>query len=546
MPAWQLQNTPSTRKSTPGLKRPRDLLQLFFIYRLLLSGILSILFFNGLPPALLGSHNPELFSFIAVTYSGLVLASGLFLFLHLLSDDHQTDIAVFVDIAAITLLMYASGGVKTGLGMLLAVSIAAGSLAIRRHTALLFAALATLAILAEQVYSHLRHDFPATAYTQAGLLGASFFAMAILADVLSKRLLESEQLASQRELDLANMAQLNEYIIQRMQTGIIIVDEKEQTRLNNEAALNLLGIPDTAGAQPLEQTCPALLSQLKEWKRNPSHERLAFRSTAGGRDLHANFIQLGGKARIGALIFLEDSALVTEQLQQMKLASLGRLTASIAHEIRNPLGAISHAGQLLEESPQLEGGDKRLTEIIRSNSERMNQIIENVLQLSRRNRAQPQQVELKPLLEELADEIRQENRLAPETLKVKIDPADTRIRVDPSQIRQVLVSLIDNAMCHFHQDINTLRLRIEGGVTADSGGPFIDVIDNGPGIDPETAKQIFEPFFTTRSTGTGLGLYIAKELSESNRARLEYIPGPGGGSCFHISFPSLRKKVFNS
>ncbi|HEC17672.1 MAG TPA: hypothetical protein ENI99_14015 [Sedimenticola sp.] len=546
MPARPRHDPPSTEKQAPSLKSPRDRLLFFFIYRLILSGLLGILFFKGLPPALLGSHNPELFSFVVAAYFGLVLASGLLLALRQLSDDHQTDIAVFVDIAAITLLMHASGGVRTGLGMLLAVSIAAGSLTIRRHTALLFAAIAALAILGEQVYAHLHHDFSTTAYTQAGLLGASFFAMALLADVLSKRLQESEQLASQRELDLANLAQLNEYIIQRMQTGVIIVDDQERPRLRNEAAWNLLGISDATGDRPLEKTCPALFRQLKQWKQNPSHERLTFRSATGGRDLSANFIRLGGKELIGTLIFLEDSALVTEQLQQMKLASLGRLTASIAHEIRNPLGAISHAGQLLEESPHLDEGDKRLTEIIRDNSRRVNEIIENILQLSRRSRTQPEEIELKPWLERIAGEIRRDKGLAPEMLKVRIDPADTRIRTDPSQLRQVLVSLIDNAMRHFHKDPGELRLRIEGGMTADSGGPFVDIIDNGPGIEPETAKQIFEPFFTTSNTGTGLGLYIARELAESNRARLEYTPGPDGGSCFHISFPGLRKKVFNA
>jgi len=494
----------------------------------------------------LGSHNPILHLYISACYSILVLTSGIFLKLKYLSYEHQTDFAAFTDIAAIALLMHTSGGAETGLGMLLLASIAAGSLTIRQHTTFLYAATATIAVLAEQLFTQFFHPTAATAYTQAGLLGASFFAMALLADVLYRRLLESEQLASQRELDLANMAQLNEYIIQRMQTGIMITDEAGHIWLKNEAAWNLLGVPETHKEQSLAKLCQALAKQLDDWKQHPTNERQTFRSTAGGRDLQANFIPLGGNETIGTLIFLEDYALVTEQLQQMKLASLGRLTASIAHEIRNPLGAISHAGQLLEESPNLASGDKRLTEIIRNNSLRVNDIIENVLQLSRRNRSHPQEIELLPFLDELAEETRHDKHLTADNLTVQVDPMETRIRVDPSQLRQVLVSLLENAMTHFHQDINQLHLCIKGGITAESGGPYIEVIDNGPGIDPETVRQIFEPFFTTRNTGTGLGLYIAKELSESNRARLECISNPNGGSCFRMSFPGLRKKVFNT
>ena len=546
MPTRQPKTDRSDNLLRLGQAHPKDLLRLFFIYRLLLSGLLTLLFFFDLPPEVLGSHHPLLYSFTVVCYSLLVLASGLILMKRYLSYEHQTDFAVFTDIIAITLLMHASGGAGTGLGMLLLAAIAAGSLTIRQHTTFLYAATATIAVLAEQLLTQLHHQTPVTAYTQAGLLGASFFAMALLADVLYKRLIESERLASQHQLDLADMAQLNEYIIQHMQTGIIITDSTGRIRLKNEAAWNLLGIPEGEQESSLTKLCRPLAGQLNRWKQHPNHDRHTFRSTAEGRDLQANFIPLGGREQLGTLIFLEDCALATEQLQQMKLASLGRLTASIAHEIRNPLGAISHAGQLLEESPSLDSGDKRLTEIIRNNSVRMNGIIENVLQLSRRDRTQTEEIELLPFLEELAKETRQNKHLTRKHLTVRVKPKETCIRVDPSQLHQVLVTLLENAIDHFHQDPDQLQLRIQGGITTESGGPYIRVTDNGSGIDAETARQIFEPFFTTRSSGTGLGLYIAKELSESNRARLEYTPNPDGGSCFQISFPGLRKKVFNT
>ncbi len=534
-----------TRLPAQDRHSPWQLLRLFHLYRLALAGMLLLLFLFERGPAFLGIYNTELFTATAVAYLGLTLAAALLPLQRWLSEANQAYLAVFVDIVAITLLMHASGGVRTGLGMLLGVSIAAGSLIIRGPTALLFAALAALAILTEQVYSHFYESFSTSAFTQAGLLGVTFFAMALLADELSRRLLETEQLASRRELDLANLAQLNDYIIQHMQTGILIVDPDQRIRLHNEAACSLLNTPDLANGQRLDDINRELQEQLHRWRETPGSERRSFRPAPGGRDLQINLIPLGQETHIGTLVFLEDSALVAEQAQQMKLASLGRLTASIAHEIRNPLGAISHAGQLLQEAQALDDTERRLTEIIRTNSQRVNEIVEDILQLSRRGSAQPKLLELQPWLEQFAEDFRYSHSLASEQLRIEVDPGDIQIRVDPGQLRQILTNLCENAACNFTDAQAKLRLLITAGVTPQSGGPFLAVIDNGPGIAPEAAAHIFEPFYTTRSDGTGLGLYIAKELGESNRARLEYLPVSPTGCCFRLSFPNLRNKVFN-
>lgn len=533
----------SARNEPP--KQTRDLLRIILLLRTGLALLLSILFFGDLPPALLGSHFPDLFGYTLISYLTFVLISALVLKLGIDTAEHQSYFATFIDIVAFTLLMHASGGLRSGLGMLIAISIASSCLLIRGRNALLFAALGTLAILTEQVYSHFNHSFATTAYSHAGLLGASFFAIAILAEGLSRRLTETESQASQHRLDLANLAQLNEHIIQHMQTGVIVVDGKDRIRLKNEAAWSLLGLTNQTSQSSLKLACSPLWEQFTEWRQQGGDGRRDFRASEGGRDIQANFVRLSQTGQNSILVFLEDGALVTERAQQMKLASLGRLTASIAHEIRNPLGAISHAGQLLEESPQLSEHDQRLTEIIRNNSQRMNTIIENVLQLSRRNPSQFQELEIHPWLEEFIQEYQHDHNLDPKVLRLTISPADTRIRIDPTHLRQILTNLIDNAVRHFEGDGRQLRLAIEGGITSESGGPFLQISDNGPGIDEAAQRHIFEPFFTTGHTGTGLGLYIARELCETNRARLEYYPGLEGGSCFRISFPGLRKKVFN-
>jgi two-component system sensor histidine kinase PilS (NtrC family) len=517
---------------------PERSIQIFFYYRLAVACLLGLLFFSKMGPSLLGQSYPGLYTLTVIIYIGLVVASGLLLYASpTLSHNQQAFMMVFVDICAVTLLMHASGGISTGLGMLLAVSIASSSLITRGNYAGLEAALASLSVLTEQVYADMAQAFETTAYTQAGLLGTLFFAIAILAHALSRQLKTSEALSSQRKLDLANMEQLNEYVIQHMLTGIIVVDTKSTIRLMNESAWYLLGMPECGNGSPLEQACHKLAVQLHEWDPEQHKAAVPFKPTSGGRELTAGFSMLGENNKGGAVIFLEDTATVTQQAQQMKLASLGRLTASIAHEIRNPLGAISHAEQLLKESPDIPQADRRLIDIISTNTKRVNEIIENILQLSRRGRSLPKEFLLKPWLEQFAGELTRTLNLPEGHIHLQINPDSTLIRTDPSQFRQIFVILCENSVRHFDREAEALSIQISGGITRESGGPFVDIIDNGPGIEPENARQMFEPFFTTRNAGTGLGLYIAKELCEANRLGLDYIAIPSGGSCFRITFP---------
>jgi two-component system sensor histidine kinase PilS (NtrC family) len=518
---------------------PESALQVFFFYRLTLSSLLAFLFFSQYGPSLLGRYDSQLFALTSASYVGFVLASGLVLYLSpKIPHQNHVFMMVFVDIAAITLIMHASGGVETGLGMLLAFSIAAGSLITQGRLAGLYAALASLAILTEQIYADLQGAFDTTAYTQTGILGGAFFAIAGLAYFFSLRLHQSEELVTQKALDLVNLEQLNDYVIQHMRTGIVVADEEDNIRLMNEAAWYLLGMPEYGTGHHLEQSNHELAQQVMHWKSDSSFEQKPFRPTSSGRELVAGFSKLGTGGENGTVIFLEDAANATQQAQQMKLASLGRLTASIAHEIRNPLGAISHAQQLLKESPDLPAADQRLIEIISTNSQRVNDVIENILQLSRRDRSRPESIELLTWLTKLREELILTLDITADNLQLQVEPQDSHAYADPSQLRQILIILCENACNHFNRDKQELRLQINGGITREIGGPFIDIIDNGPGIDLVTVKQIFEPFFTTQNSGTGLGLYIAKELSESNRLGLEYINIPTGGSCFRITFPA--------
>ncbi|MGB5776588.1 MAG: hypothetical protein WBP89_18185, partial [Sedimenticolaceae bacterium] len=293
-------------------------LRLFLLYRVLL-GIALLLVYFGVGRGPLGTSLPGVFSLAVHLYLGLAIVSLIMHLQRVGSDATQAQLAVFVDIVLITIMMHASGGVQSGLGMLIAVSIALGSLSQVGQTALLFAALASLGVLTERIYSQISGTISDTAYTQAGLLGASFFALALVANRLGQRAAESEELASQRGIDLANLAQLNDFVIQQMRAGILVVDHQGTVELMNEAAWVLLGMPVAMRHHPLEQASPPLAAQYRQWLNDPAGERPDFRAISGGRDLRASFTPLGDPTRPGTLIVLEDTARLAAEVQQLKL-----------------------------------------------------------------------------------------------------------------------------------------------------------------------------------------------------------------------------------
>ncbi|ABA57236.1 signal transduction histidine kinase [Nitrosococcus oceani ATCC 19707] len=514
-------------------------LAVFCLYRLLIVSLLLVAVITGAGPGFLGESHPNLFLITSLVYAAAAIALGVATIARMGGFCFQVWFQLTLDIGAITLLMHASGGVLSGLGMLLVVVIAAGGILTVGRTASAFAALATLAVLLEQSHALVFRDFDTVHYTQAGLLGATLFATALLAQVLTARIRESEALAAQRSLDLANISQLNGYIIQHLQSGVLVIDREDTLRLINQAGRALLGLKPGGEKKSLDRIAPCLAKQLNCWREGlRSHQPEAFRSRWGQSEILSKFISLG--PRSGTLIFLEDASASARQAQQLKLASLGRLTASIAHEIRNPLGAISHASQLLRESSTLSQSEQRLLEIILNHCTGVNGIVKNVLQLSRRQQHSRLKVlALKPWLLDFLDEFCRTQGIDRTEVALQIRSGTVQVHMDPSQFHQILWNLCDNARRHSRSlgRIPCFQISVESAV--DMGQVFLEVLDRGSGIPNDIADKIFEPFFTTQGTGTGLGLYLARELSECNGASLEYRPAPGGGSCFRLCFAPL-------
>jgi len=507
-------------------------------FRLLIAVILLALFYAAGEPRLFGDRAPTLFAAGTTAYLAFGLFFGLVLRQRWAPFNVQAIAHLVTDIFAISVLMYTSGGVSSGLGGLLVVFVGAGALVLPARMPAILAAAATFSILGVEFFSQI--SGAGASYPAAGLLSAIIFVMGMAARPLAKRIQASEALARQRGVDLQNLSELNEYIVQHLRESIVVIDADNRIRLSNGSAARLLGAPGSVSDQTVAEVSEPLAEYLDRWRVNPdlsSHPEITMVTNDDNARITAHLAPLGsGGERSGpALVFLEDASLMNARVQQSKLASLGRLSASIAHEIRNPVGAMSHAAQLLAESSGLTEDDKRLTEIIQTHSSRVSHIIDNVLQLSRRESSRPELLALKPWLDDFAQEFTRTLELQEGEFAVVDVPDNIHVRMDPSHLRQVLWNLCDNAV-KYASETGGILVELHGGPRSGPGRPFLEVRDHGLGIDPATAEKIFEPFFTERSGGTGLGLYISRELSELNRATLLYLDRPGGGSIFRIVF----------
>lgn len=524
-------------------QRPR-LFRIYNHYRLVISLILAGLLF--VDPATLDTkfRLPDFYEICVLSYLGINLFTGLLLVAGIRPQQRHITLSILIDVIALHSLLLLSVGMTGGLANLIIVSVAAGNILTPSRIGLFYAALAAIGSLGVASWSVVVLGASADEIVRAGSLGILYFAAAFLLQNVTRRMLRSEELASSRARSLVELEQINKQIIQRMRTGIVVTDRFGQVRLANAAAHELL-FGERSRQSEMQTLPPPLHRRLAQWTEQPSTRTEPFQATPVAPMLQANFTRLHQERGDQILIFVEDMSKVTLQAQQMKLASLGRLTAGIAHEIRNPLGAISHAAQLLNESPNFDDADRKMVDIIQRHSKRVNGIIENVLDLSRRRQADLELVDIGPWLQEFVDDYQQGagSGNAPPDIELILPEDAPPARFDRSQMAQVMVNLCDNGVRYSEMRTGTPMLKISVGVTTDSERSFIDIQDQGPGISAEQREHIFEPFYTTDQSGTGLGLYLARELCEANQAHLSLLDTDKPGCCFRITFAHHRRLI---
>jgi two-component system sensor histidine kinase PilS (NtrC family) len=514
------------------------------IYRLLVPVVLLLVFLFDSPYRSVGAVNPGLFIGICAAYFTFGLICIQAIQRRFPSVLWQALFQLSMDAIALVLLIHSSGGVSSGLATLLILPVGGTAAIIEPRIALLATALITIALLLETTVSVLAGVAMGSDFLIAGLTGASLFAVTLLAIPLAGRLRESEELVRQKDVDLANLNELNQFIVQHLRESILVVDTSGAIRLINENAARLLSEHPVARGMLLGEVSPRLLYLLETWRQQESDQRDTvgeFVAADGGTVIRPHFVSLSDSGGGPILAFLEDVSVIEERVQQSKLASLGRLSASIAHEIRNPVGAMSHAGQLLAESPALEADDRHLTEIIEKNAVRVSQIIDNVLQLSRRETTRQQRIPLGEWLGGFMQEFCETAERTPDEFRLGGAGEPIDVHFDPSHLHQVLWNLCENALRH-GQGSSGNPVELLTGRIAASGRPYLEIADRGPGISVEQSERLFEPFFTAgEAGGTGLGLFVSRELCQTNGALLVYEPRAGGGSIFRIVFADPQR-----
>lgn len=513
------------------------------LYRMVLGGALVTLLLLPVEKLSFVNHQSALFSMTALVY--LLLSIGFSFGIGSRDVSRQVPFVfqMLIDLAVLSLLDFASGASPSVFATLTLVPVTfAGFWQPGRWTQL-YALLAIIGVLMASMSARewVDESFP---LADLGVLALAHLTIALVSGLAGRSVADTRLQMGQKELDLESLTQLNALIVQRMDEGVLVVDSDDVVRLINPSAADLFGIrPENALHRPLAELSRPLDDLLKDWRKGHTLQserilplRLQLTATGRGRDQRA-------------LLMLENMEQQDSRLQREKLAALGRLTASLAHEIRNPLAAISHATQLLAESPSLSDQDQPLISIQLGQVRRLNRLIQDVLTLSRRKTPQWEDLELNSWLEALREEWRLSWPDLYRCLRLSIEDSMIQVRADPDHLRQLLTLLLDNSLRHGVPEKGKTIIRLSLYREDPNATPCIEIMDNGPGITDDKLGMIYEPFYSTRHEGTGLGLYIAKELCEANYCELKYSGGVGysgtqtrnaKGGCFRITFPMER------
>ena len=513
-------------------------LQLYNGYRVLVALLFLVL--QGLYgtieslPALSG----DLFSTLIFYYFIFSIISAVFTWLEKPSIDVSLPAQIIIDIGFIVLLMHAQDSSQSSIGLLLIITIASASLISVGRLALFYAAIATIGILLEQSYRNFFIDNTISNFTPAVLLSLGCFATAWLAYSLAKRSQQSELLASQRGLDVQNMAQINALITHEMDDGVVVVDQALHIKHHNIQAEVLLSVEVSDEnnsainwhGKALNEVSADLSILLQGWMKETElapdfNVPNILKLNTASRELRLRFLPISENRLQGAVIFIEDWSHMQTQAHQVKLAALGRLTANIAHEIRNPLSAISHANQLLQEEDN-DPAIKRMLQIISDNVQRVDQIIKDVLELNRRDRTNQEMIHLEHFIADFYAQFCAVEKIPSDCFKLELKNANTLVSFDRRHLNQILWNLCKNGWRHSKHSENSLTLVMF--VSTKTQIVHIEVSDDGEGIPENVRSHLFEPFFTTEKTGTGLGLYIARELADANGAKLQYKTASSG------------------
>ena len=502
---------------------------IYAAYRMALSFFLILLFLLTINNPVVGAFAPYLY---LQTIAGYCFATlmGYAVFRHWpFQYQSQLLVMLVIDVIALSAMLYANGGPSLQMTMLYLVVVVAANILLPSVRALMVALLAVIMVVWQQFFFAITQQADIRSISGAILLSISFLGVSLLTRHVVKRLQDVEAVAAKQARQMRQLQIINQRIVERMQSGVLVLDQYFQVIVANQAAQTLLHRQIRVGFS-LHRISTQFEHLVKAAVDDGVDQFVLDSDTEGQRQTLGIYLSsLDYKDSPPMLIlFIEGLERVNQQAQQLKLASLGRLTASIAHEIRNPLAAISQATELLQDTI-VDQADQELLLMIHKQSQRMNQIIENVLQLSRRQKAAPQTLAFDQWLMNMLHEHFANSPQISAQLQ-----SDLVVRFDPQQLEQVLINLIQNGLYHANKMRSDPHVRLIASYD-DEHRVQLDVTDNGAGVSEDARKTLFEPFFTTEPQGTGLGLYLSRAFCEANGARLFHVPTPAG-ACFRLVF----------
>jgi two-component system sensor histidine kinase PilS (NtrC family) len=517
--------------------------RLFMIYngyRIVLALVLLSLEIFQSTPLTLGSasapsQSVELFNLGLL----LILVSGLIVFFNRVDEKPESDtrfLMIFlIDVVAITLISHSSGGLISGFSALFVVTVASAAMVLNTQIlATLIAAISVISVLIDASALVSRSSANLEILLPAAILGSLLFIISWLIQILSLRLSKAAAAVDNMGDQVAALRALSDQIVSNLQTGILRIDAAGQIRPINPAARRLLEM-DHGESRGLYEVSRDLAGQYLQWHSQSAYRPEPFRMRRDAPALIATFSALDSGGERETLAFVDDYTPVTQFAQSLKLNSLGQLTASIAHEVRNPLASISHASQLLQESKSLSSADQELCQILISNSNRVNNIIEDVLHISRREPPALQTFAFSDWLTSFMEEYAASHLGADFSVNSALTDDPVAVRFDPLHLKRVLTNLLDNAIRHGGPSANGQHGRIDIIPDRARSRCHVDIIDFGLGVPEQNESRLFEPFFTTSKEGTGLGLYLCKELCEINGSELIYCRTARDESCFRLS-----------
>ncbi len=515
-------------KPADVLVQGQRLLRYYSFYTLLLALMLIILDSLDTSNNIVAAADPRSFLFANTTYVFWSVLMLVFSSSRLSTHPQYAVSFFFGDITLLIIMMQASGGLESGFSNLILVPMLISNLLVTQSLGYAVAAWTTIAVIYTQ---HIvPWHFDEKEVFTSGLYGFFCFTLAFLTQTLSSKLNSTLDLTHLQAANINRLRKINKHVLYSLPNAIIACDRDDKILMSNHLAQQLFNCNE-GDTLPSALMCLVKTHDCQNLRFEHNDHQLILKKSSLMNSLEGDYV-----------LVMEDAKHIAAEAQQIKLASLGRLTASIAHEIRNPLSALRHAAQLLAEAPDLSKGDIKLTHIIEQHCMRINRTVEDILQISRRNHANTEVIKLKPWLEHFAEAFKQSST---DTflLEISCNP-DYLVSFDPDQLQQILHNICGNGLRYaLLNNPDDARIKIHAKQHL-NGSVQLYLMDNGAGISEENQKNLFEPFFTTEHSGTGLGLYLCREICEANKARIKHIVTSQKvdnlGTCFCLSFSAVH------